>query len=112
MAITGTAAWTAKTTEAVASLSRCYLDASEPEAARDVAERGLVADPLNASLTELLMEAYADLGQLESVRRVYESHDRSLEMADLGGASAETRRLLERIQTAADPLVDEEARVS
>ena len=108
----GATDWTAKTTEAVASLSRCYLDASEPEAARDVAERGLVADPLNASLTELLMEAYADLGQLESVRRVYESHDRSLEMADLGGASAETRRLLERIQTAADPLVDEEARVS
>ena len=58
------------------------------------------------------MEAYADPGALESVRRVYESHDRSLDMADLGGASAETRRLLERIQTAADQLVDEEAKMS
>ena len=107
----GATDWTAKTTEAAASLSRRYLEASEPAAARDIAERGLVADPLNASLTELLMEAYAELGQLETVRRVYESHDRSLDMADLGGASAETRRLLERTQTPIDPPVDEDASV-
>lgn len=107
----GATDWTAKTTEAAASLSRRYLEASEPAAARDIAERGLVADPLNASLTELLMEAYAELGQLETVRRVYESHDRSLDMADLGGASAETRRLLERTQTPIDQPADEDASV-
>ncbi|WP_395155502.1 BTAD domain-containing putative transcriptional regulator, partial [Ilumatobacter sp.] len=98
----GATDWTARTTDVAGSLARCRLDDSEPAAARDIAERGLVADPLNASLTELLMEAYADLGTLESAQRVYESHDRSLDRADLGGASIETRRVLDRLRSAAN----------
>ena len=108
----GATDWTMKTTDVASSLAQCYLESSEPAAARDVAERGLVADPLNASLTELLMEAYADLGTLETAQRVYESHDRSLDMADLGGASPETRRVLQRLRAAADRAVDEESKVS
>jgi DNA-binding SARP family transcriptional activator len=96
----GTCDWTAKTTDAASALARWHLDRSEPAAARDLAERGLIADPLNAALTELLMEAYAELGTLEAAQRVYESHDRSLDMADLGGASEETRRVLQRLRDA------------
>ena len=93
--------WTTKTTTAADTLARLYLDRSDPAAARDIAERGLIADPLNAALTEVLMEAYADLGTLEAAQRVYESHDRSLDLADLGGASDETRRVLSRLRAAA-----------
>lgn len=92
--------WTSKMTTAAETLARLYLDRSDPAPARDIAERGLVADPLNAALTETLMESYADLGTLEAAQRVYESHDRSLDMADLGGASDETRRVLERLRAA------------
>ena len=45
------------------------------------------------------MEAYADLGALEAAQRVYESHDRQLDMSDLGGASTETRLVLERLRS-------------
>lgn len=91
--------WTSRTTTAAETLARIYLDRSEPAAARDIAERGLIADPLNAALTEVLMEAYADLGALEAAQRVYESHDRQLDMSDLGGASTETRLVLERLRS-------------
>jgi DNA-binding SARP family transcriptional activator len=97
--------WTSKTTTAAETLARVYLDRSEPAAARDIAERGLIADPLNAALTEVLMEAYADLGALEAAQRVYESHDRQLDMSDLGGASTETRLVLERLRSHASSSV-------
>jgi len=90
--------WTSKTTTVAELLARTHLARSEPAAARDIAERGLNADPLNAALTEILMEAHADLGAVEAAQRVYDSHDRSLNKFDLGGASNETRLVLERLR--------------
>lgn len=97
--------WTAKTTTAAETLARNYLERADPAAARDIAERGLIADPLNAALTEVLMEAYANLGALEAAQRVYESHDRQLDMSDLGGASNETKLVLQRLRSHASSSV-------
>ncbi len=51
------------------------------------------------------MEAYANLGALEAAQRVYESHDRQLDMSDLGGASNETKLVLQRLRSHASSSV-------
>ena len=97
-ALGGCADRTSRTTTVAESLAKTYLARSEPAVARDIVERGLDADPINAALTEILMEAHADLGEIEAAPRVYESHDRSLGRFDLGGASNETRLVLVRLR--------------
>ena len=87
-------------------LAGLYLDRGDPGAARDIAERGLIADPFNAALTERLMEAYAALHAVEAAQRVYESHDRALTARGYDGASEETRRVLERLRAAHAAEVD------
>lgn len=51
---------------------------------------GAGSDPLNAALTEILMQAYAHLGMPEASQRTCESLDRSLGLSDLGRASQES----------------------
>jgi len=90
--------WATKTADIAAELAQMHLDQTFPSAARTVIERGLIADPLNAELTELLIETLVNNGTPEAARRLYRSHDKMLEIADLGGAAAETLRVLERLQ--------------
>jgi DNA-binding SARP family transcriptional activator len=87
-------------------LAGLYLERGDAGAARDVAERGLLADPLNAGLTERLMEAYVALDAVEAAQRVYESHDRALTSRGFEGAAEETRRLLDRLRAAHHGAVD------
>ena len=91
--------WTYKATTAAETLARIHLARGEPDTARNIAERGLVTDPLSAALTETLMEAYAHLGMPEASQRTYESLDRSLGMSDLGGASEESLHIYNQLKT-------------
>ena len=101
--------WTYKATTAAEALARIHLARGEPDTARSIAERGLAADPLNAALTETLMEAYAHLGMPEASQRTYESLDRSLGMSDLGGANNESLHLLHQLRNAAATRIDTDA---
>lgn len=90
--------WMHRASTAAWELAKLYLDRGDPTAARDIAERKLRADALSSALTEVLMEAYAGLHAVEAAQKVYVAHDRAL--AHLGGASEQTRRVLERILAA------------
>lgn len=92
------ATWEGRVVTAAHTLSGMYLAHGDAGGAREIAERGLAADPLNSALTERLMEAYAQLGAVDSAQRVYEAHDRA--MIDFGGATPETRMVLDRIRAA------------
>jgi DNA-binding SARP family transcriptional activator len=89
------ALWMHRTSTAAWELAKLYLDRGDPSTARGIAELGLRADALSSPLTEVLMEAYAGLHCVEAAQKVYAAHDRAL--THLGGASEETRRVLERI---------------
>lgn len=95
------ATWSHRVSTAAYELARARLGRGDATSAREIAERGLRADPLSAELTEVLMEAYAAQNALAAAQRVYAAHDRALSARDLGGASPETRRVLERIQAGA-----------
>lgn len=101
------AVWGMRVSTVAWELAGVYLDRHDPAAARDIAERGLVADPLNAALTERLMESYAGLRSLEAAQRVFEAHDRALSLRGFDGASADTRRVLERLRSAHDAALDD-----
>jgi hypothetical protein len=95
------ATWETRIATAACELGRYHLERSEPLHAVEVANQGLTVDPRNSALIEVLMAAYADLGAYDKAKQIYEAHDRALADADLGGASEETRRLLDRLSAAA-----------
>ena len=99
------AVWEGRVVTAAHTLSGMYLDAGDASGARTIAERGLAADPLNSALTERLMEAYASLGSIDLAQRVYEAHDRA--MIDFGGATPETRIVLDRIRAGVHQIEDD-----
>jgi DNA-binding SARP family transcriptional activator len=91
------AVWQHRLATAAYELAELHLSRDDPNAALRVAERGLLADPFNGPLTEMVITAYGRLGAYDTARRVFEAHDRALTDRDLGGASDETRRVLDHL---------------
>jgi DNA-binding SARP family transcriptional activator len=93
----------ARVAEAANDLGRHHLAAGDAAAARDVAERGLKALPIDSALTELLMNAYAAQGSTAAAERVFDAHERALDDLGLSGASEETQAVIEGIRAATQP---------
>ena len=91
------AIWGHRVATAAFELAQWHLQANDPVAAIAVAKQGLQADALNSALTEVVIEAFAADGSLEAALRVYQSHDRAMSDAGFGGASDETRAVIESI---------------
>lgn len=82
-------------------LAKTYLDAGDPEAASQVANRLLVASPLDAGLTEILIVAYEAMGSPGAADRVFEAHDSALlDLCGYEGAGEVTQLLIKRIRDA------------
>lgn len=97
------AVWEHRVATAACELAQWHLTRNEPDAAIEVVTRGLQADPLSGPLTEVLMTAYAAAGAVDTAQHVFDAHDRALADRDLGGASDETRRVLDDLRTAGRP---------
>jgi DNA-binding SARP family transcriptional activator len=93
----------ARVAEAANDLGRHHLAAGDAAAAREVAERGLKALPIDSALTELLMDAYAAQGSTAAAERVFDAHERALDDLGLSAASEETLAVIEGIRAATQP---------
>lgn len=103
------ALWSHRIATAAYELAELHLAHDDPTMAYAVAERGLQADALNAGLTEMVMTAFGRLGAPDRARQVFEQHERRLQELDLGGASDETRRVLDNLITVnASGIVDDD----
>ncbi|MHB8463743.1 MAG: LysM peptidoglycan-binding domain-containing protein [Acidimicrobiales bacterium] len=90
----------ARLAEAANELGRHHLAAGQASTARDIAQHGLKALPIDSALTELLMDAYAAMGSPAAAERVFDAHERALDDLGLSAASEETQAVIEGIRAA------------
>lgn len=90
--------WELKVSEAALRLAHLALDQDEAGTAAWAAQRGLVALPTHAGLTEALMKAYAHQGDCAAAETVFQSHVAALEQLEIDDVAETTIDLRDEIR--------------
>ncbi len=90
-----------KITDAALRLAELCQQAGDTDGAVWAVQRGLLASPTHATLTETLMRVYDEAGDRGAAEHVYQSHRAALDDLDLDDVAESTAELHERIRRAA-----------
>ncbi len=89
--------WELKVASVAERCARLLLELERPDEAAEVAVNALSVIPTHSTLTETLMQSYADSGDSHAVRRVYDDHLKALRSLEIDDADESTADLFDSL---------------